>query len=85
MGMPSRDNSSMSKLQAVQVGVAKEHASGKGPRQERLPIDPVILQTNKTVWSLLATELNTNELGYLLHWTLSGRQNLLTTTNFDPD
>ena len=41
----------MPKLQAIQVGVAKAHAFGKGPIPEQLPITPAILRAIKTVWS----------------------------------
>ena len=89
MGMPSPDHASMPKLQAVQVGVAKTHAFGKGPRPERLPITPAILRAIKTVWSLSATEHDT-----IMNWAICTLaffgffrlgEILLTTTNFDPD
>ena len=69
----------MPKLQAVQVGVAKAHAFGKSLRPEQLPLDQVILRAI----NLLATEHNTNELGYLYTGFFQLGKILLTTTNFD--
>ena len=58
MGMPSRDHTCMPKLQAVQVGVAKAYAFGKGVRPEWLPIDQVILRAKNGL------ELNGNRARY---------------------
>ena len=89
MGMPSPDHASMPKLQAVQVGVAKTHAFGRGPRPERLPITPAILRAIKTVWSSSATERDT-----IMNWAICTLaffgffrlgKILLTSTKFDPE